>query len=98
MFVGSLLTTFGWIAFAGLACLVVFQSRSVSGRSAPPGWLLALPSATMITLVSGMLLFAFGFCFHGLRIARLKQRNEELEQLSAAMTEEIHSQRRGGDA
>jgi len=38
----------------------------------------------------GSLLFAIGFAIHGLRAARLANRAKELEQLTAAMSEEIN--------
>lgn len=38
----------------------------------------------------GTLLFAIGFAIHGLRASRSAQRVEELEQLAAAMSEEIN--------
>jgi NAD-dependent DNA ligase len=44
----------------------------------------------------GSLLFAMGFAIHGLRAARLANRVRELEQLTAAMSEEINQLRQLG--
>lgn len=44
----------------------------------------------------GSLLFALGFAVHGMRAARPAERLRDLEQLAAAMSEEIQHLRRGG--
>jgi hypothetical protein len=43
----------------------------------------------------GTLLFAIGFAIHGLRSARSASRMRELEQVAAAMSEEINQLRQG---
>ncbi len=97
MLAGTIFIVLGLIAYlAGIALLI----RSYSGGTSPgssPDWHAFVAPGGLIAAVFGLLLFAFGFCFQGLRIARLGRRNEELEQLAAAMTEEIHSRRGGGE-
>lgn len=44
----------------------------------------------------GSILFGIGFALHGLKAARVADRMQELEQLAAAMSEEINQLRRGG--
>lgn len=44
----------------------------------------------------GSLLFAIGFAIHGLKATRAASRLQELEQLTAAMSEEINQLRQSG--
>jgi hypothetical protein len=45
-----------------------------------------------------LILFSIGFAIHGFAAARIANRTEELEQLTAAMSEEINRLREGGPA
>ena len=63
-----------------------FQSRMISGAYGMNYWMIYLPS--MVALFSSGLFF-IGFALHGLKAARTAERQGELEQLAAAMAEEI---------
>lgn len=95
MFAGMVLLSLGWLSIAGFSLLLVFSARASSPAAA---WMLSLPSIGSIGLASGTCVFAFGYCFHGLRIGNLRKRNEELEQLSHHLSEEIQRLRKGGNA
>ncbi|MEK7953964.1 hypothetical protein [Luteolibacter soli] len=62
------------------------------GGSAIPGLLMA--GGLLIPI--GLILFSVGFAIHGFAAARATNRAEELEQLTAAMSEEINRLREGG--
>jgi len=64
------------------------------GSTVLPGVLMA--GGLLIPL--GLLLFSIGFAIHGFATARTANRAAELEQLPAAMSEEITRLRQGGPA
>ena len=102
MFSGMVLIPLGVIAyFSGVSAMIAQYSGSLSpgsGSLPPPAWIARLALAGGAAVALGMLLFAFGFCFHGLRTARLAARSKELEGLTVAMTAEINSLCEGGAA
>jgi hypothetical protein len=55
------------------------------------GWIYVPAMVSML----GSTLFAVGFAMHGLRSARATERQTELEQLVAAMAEEMDQLRQG---
>jgi hypothetical protein len=85
---------------------MLFQSFSSSlssgGASPPPSFgFAALPGLLMaggLLIPVGLILFSIGFAIHGFAAARTANRAEELEQLAAAMSEEITRLRQGGPA
>lgn len=98
---GTVLIPLGVIAyFSGVSAMIAHYSGSLSPGSSPPppAWTAGLAPVGGAAVALGMLLFAFGFCFHGLRTARLAARRKELEELTAAVTTEINRLREGGEA
>ena len=67
-----------------LPVILAFAARN--GPAGSFGWMYF--SSTLVS-TSGAMLFAVGFAMHGLRSARAIERQGELEQLAAAMSEEI---------
>ena len=49
-----------------------------------------------LTIPASLLLFSIGFAMHGLKTTRVRERLNELEQLTGAMSEEIDRLREGG--
>lgn len=84
--------------WAGLVCLG-------RGRRDLPWWLMVggallftssclarfVMFSALVSMLSpfGILLFATGFALHGMTISRLRERVAELEQVTAAMNEEL---------
>lgn len=87
MAAGVALSTLGFVTyFAG----AFFFSRGSGGGTE----YLVLIASTIPAL--GSLLFAIGFAMHGLKASRSASRMQELEQLTAAMSEEINQLREAG--
>lgn len=84
MAAGVILSTLGFVtSFAG---------AFLSGNGSE--YLVLIVIAAIPSL--GSLLFAIGFAMHGLKAARSASRMQELEQLAAAMSEEINQLRGAG--
>ena len=84
MAAGVILSTLGFVtSFAG---------AFLSGNGSE--YLVLIVIAAIPSL--GSLLFAIGFAMHGLKAARSASRMQELEQLTAAMSEEINQLRGAG--
>jgi hypothetical protein len=83
MMVGVVVHTFS--LFQPLLMAWAASHATRSGSAGSMGWIY-LP---LIISVTGNLLFAIGFALHGLKVASASQRQGELEQLAAAMSEEI---------
>ena len=87
MAAGVALSTLGFVTyFAG----AFFFSRGSGGGT---DYLVLIASAIPAL---GSLLFAIGFAMHGLKASRSASRMQELEQLTAAMSEEINQLREAG--
>jgi hypothetical protein len=87
MAAGVALSTLGFVTyFAG----AFFFSRGSGGGTE---YLVLIASAIPAL---GSLLFAIGFAMHGLKASRSASRMQELEQLTAAMSEEINQLREAG--
>ena len=99
MAVGIALLTIGPLLY-GLGMWTVFDSLRSGGPSSSAlsaGPTIILMAASLLIPV-GLLLFSVGFAIHGFAAARTVNRAEELEQLTAAMSEEINRMREGGPA
>lgn len=96
-----------WSMAAGVACStlgivsstvgVLLLTASRSGGGGPNLSTMVMIGGSGLPAL-GSLLFGIGFALHGLRAARVANRVQELEQLAAAMSEEITQLRRGGPA
>jgi hypothetical protein len=102
MTIGVGLGTLGPILYA-VGSWMLIQSMTASMSST--GTISPRPSDSSGVLMSGgllvpagMILFSIGFALHGFAAARMANRAEELEQLTAAMSEEINRLREGGPA
>jgi uncharacterized membrane protein len=69
-----------------LPFLSTLLRSSGAGAYSVSDWLMFLPG---IVSIFGSMLFFVGFALHGLKAARTADRQAELEQLAAAMSEEI---------
>lgn len=85
MAIGVALSTLGIVLYVG----GMFLWSTLGGRGGGSFVMIAASSVPAL----GSLLFAIGFAMHGLRAARAAQRVQELEQLAAAMSEEINQLR-----
>jgi hypothetical protein len=102
MAIGIAMGTIGPILYSAGTWMFLDSMRAASastgsvslGRSAFPTILMA--GGALIPV--GFLLFSVGFAIHGFAAARAANRAEELEQLAAAMSEEIDRLREGGSA
>ena len=100
MAIGIVLGTIGPVLYAAGSWMLFDSIRtstastgSVSfGASATSGILMA--GGLLIPV--GLILFSVGFAIHGFAAARMANRAQELEQLTAAMSEEISRLREGG--
>jgi hypothetical protein len=91
--IGPVLYTTGtWLLFRSLGSGSTSGSTFTIGSTVVPGVLMA--GGLLIPL--GLVLFSIGFAIHGFAAARTATRAEELEQLAAAMSEEITRLRQGG--
>jgi hypothetical protein len=81
---------------AAVAGLVLMTTYRGSGGGPNIGNVAMIAGSTLPAL--GNILFAIGFAMHGLQAARAANRMQELEQLAAAMSEEITQLRQGGPA
>lgn len=90
MAIGVALSTLGIVMYAG----GMFLWSTLGGRGGGSAVMIAATSVPAL----GSLLFAIGFAMHGLRAARAAQRVQELEQLAAAMSEEINQLRGSASA
>lgn len=72
-----------------------FRTGAPSGSTFPTGPTIVLMASGLL-IPFGLLLFSVGFAIHGFAAARAANRAEELEQLTAAMSEEINRLREGG--
>ena len=89
-----------WSMAAGVALSTLGAVTSIASMFLlSGGWgsgeMLALIAFSAIPAL-GSLLFAIGFAMHGLRATRAASRLQELEQLTAAMSEEINQLRQSG--
>lgn len=82
------------VSFCGMFLISTFTGGG--GGFGGGGNLILMAGATLPAL--GQVLFGIGFAIHGLRAARAASRMQELEQLTAAMSEEMSEMRRGGPA
>ncbi len=80
-----------------LAMSLIFPRLSGSSTSVY-GSISTLAIAFSGLSMLGGLLFAIGFAMHGLKATRAASRMQDLEQLTAAMSEEIEKLRQGGPA
>jgi hypothetical protein len=87
MATGVVLTTLGMMTSLGSNFFI---------HGSPGAWTSLVLYFQSAATAFGSLLFAIGFAVHGLRAARAASRLRELEQLAAAMSEEIHQLRQGG--
>ena len=88
MAVGVAFSTLGLITSFALPFLF---SRGIGGGSQNFAFI-----ASSAIPAFGSLLFAIGFAMHGLKASRSASRMQELEQLTAAMSEEINQLREAG--
>jgi hypothetical protein len=104
MAIGITFGTIGPVLYSA-GSWMLFQSLSASlssGGATPPTpsfGFSALPGLLMaggLLIPVGLILFSIGFAIHGFGAARTANRAEELEQLAAAMSEEITRLRQGG--
>lgn len=79
----------------GLACMGSIMLGS--GPSSGPSPMVLVGIASLLIPFSS-LLFVIGFAIHGLKTARVRERMQELEQLTEAMSQEINRLREGGQA
>ena len=94
-----------WTMATGIALATIGMLGYITGifiamggglRNQPGSWIqIALLLGALIPV--GSLVFAAGFALHGLKAGRARDRQDELEQLTAAMSEEIN-QLRGSDS
>jgi hypothetical protein len=104
MAIGIVFGTIGPVLYsAGSWMLVRSLSASLSSGGATPPTpsfgFSALPGLLMaggLLIPVGLVLFSIGFAIHGFATARTANRAAELEQLAAAMSEEITRLRQGG--
>jgi hypothetical protein len=87
MAAGVVLSTLGFVTY--FAGAFFFSGGNGGGTE-----YLVLIASTIPAL--GSLLFAIGFAMHGLKASRSASRMQELEQLTAAMSEEINQLREAG--
>ena len=91
--IGPILYVLGtWLLFRSLGSASPTSGTFTIGSTVVPG---ALMAGGLLTPV-GLILFSIGFAIHGFATARTTNRAEELEQLAAAMSEEITRLREGG--
>jgi len=99
MAIGMFFNTIGPILYA-LAMWQAFSSLGsrggISGGSGTSAPWMVLAGVTVFLIPVGILLCSIGFGMHGMKMARRNERIGELEQLSAAMNEEIDRLRQGG--
>jgi len=102
MAIGITLGTIGPILYSVGSWIVI---QSISSSISSTGVVSSRPSAFSGILMAGvvlvpvgLILFSIGFALHGFAAARMANRAEELEQLAAAMSEEINRLREGGPA
>ena len=100
MAIGAALLTIGPIAYSvtmwgAFEELGRFSSSPTPGMPSLGPWVF-LGIAAAIVIPTGFFLFSVGFAIHGLKVARVRERNGELEAVSAAMTEEIDRLRQTG--
>lgn len=72
-----------------------FRAGATGSSTFPTGSTITLMASGLLIPV-GLLLFSIGFALHGFAAARAVNRAEELDQLAAAMSEEINRLRGGG--
>ncbi len=87
MAAGVALGTLGTVLWVG--AMIGFSTGGFRGT----GSFMMISASALPAL--GSLLFGIGFAIHGLRASRSAQRVQELEQLAAAMSEEINQLRQG---
>jgi len=102
MAIGITLGTIGPILYS-VGSFILIQSLSSSmsttGVVSPrPSAFSGILMAGGLLIPVGLILFSIGFAIHGFAAARIANRTEELEQLTAAMSEEINRLRQGGPA
>ena len=93
--IGPVLYSVGsWIMIQSIS-----SSMSTTGSFSPrPSAFSGVLMAGALLIPVGLILFSVGFAIHGFAVARAANRTEELEQLTAAMSEEINRLREGGPA
>ena len=80
----------GGLSLAALAAFgITLMFLTDSARPFDPYTGLALLGIACLVEVIGLVLFASGFALHGLKVARQRERIAELEQVRAAMEEEV---------
>ncbi|MCW1923430.1 hypothetical protein OKA05_12770 [Luteolibacter arcticus] len=93
--VGPILYAVGtWIFFDAMRTSMAGSGTLSGGGSAAPTVMVV--GGAMIPC--GLILLSVGFALHGFAAARMANRAGELEQLTAAMSEEIDRLRAGGPA
>ena len=103
MAVGITLGTIGPVLYSAGSWMLLrsFSSAAASGSTPTSLGFAALPGVLMaggLLIPVGLILFSVGFAIHGFSTARTANRADELEQLAAAMSEEITRLREGGPA
>jgi hypothetical protein len=103
MAVGITLGTIGPVLYSAGSWMLLrsFSSAAASGSPPTSFGFAALPGVLMaggLLIPVGLILFSIGFAIHGFATARTANRADELEQLAAAMSEEITRLREGGPA
>ena len=95
MMVGTAMSTLGGIGTILTMVLMVsnFSSRGPSGFSASITATLAVAGVYLL----GGLVFASGFAMHGLRRKAARDREQQLEAVTAAMSEELRVLRERGN-
>lgn len=94
MMIGTAMSTLGALG-TGVSMVAMFAGARTSGISgASSGMLVFAAVAGLFTL--GGLVFASGFALHGLRRKAGREREQQLEAMAAAMSEELQVARGQG--
>jgi hypothetical protein len=102
MAIGISFGTIGPVLYTA-GTMMLFQSLGSTSPGSSSGAVslggFAIPGILMaggLLIPVGLLLFSVGFALHGFAAARTANRADELEQLAAAMSEEMNRLREGG--
>lgn len=94
MMIGTAMSTLGALG-TGISMVALFAGASKSGISGMPTTMLVFAAVAGLYTLGG-LVFASGFAMHGLRRKAARERELQLEAMTAAMSEELQVAREQG--
>ena len=87
MMVGTAMSTLGALGM-GVAMVLMFADMSSSATSGMPNTMVMFAAVAGLQSLGG-LVFASGFAMHGLHRKAAREREQQLESITAAMGEEL---------